>query len=197
MLSDFHFIVNGTGKNNSLEEYYTLYSIRKKNDKERELFQKIQASLRKQITAKLTSDERYKRIFKKELIQHDLLEYIKKYPDSADKESLISEFRNFTVYFTGFNENRKNMYSEEEKSTAISYRIINENLPRFVDNINIFSIISNTEIAKSFDELYKEYESYLQVISINEIFILGNFNVVLTQKHLDVYNSIVGRINQS
>lgn len=49
--------------NNSLEEYYTLYSIRKKNDKERELFQKIQASLRKQITAKLTSDDDIKGFF--------------------------------------------------------------------------------------------------------------------------------------
>lgn len=196
MLSDFHFIYNSSGRNNSLEEYYTLYSIRKKNDKELELFKKTQTSLRKQIADRLTGDERYKRIFKKELIQQDLIEYIKNYPDSSDKEKIISEFRNFTVYFTGFHENRKNMYSEEEKSTAIAYRIVHENLPRFIDNMNVFSVISDSPVSESFEGLYKEYEEYLQVISLGEIFMLDSFDIVLTQKHLDVYNAIVGQINQ-
>lgn len=196
MLSDFHFIYNSSGRNNSLEEYYTLYSIRKKNDKELELFKKTQTSLRKQIADRLTGDERYKRIFKKELIQQDLIEYIKNYPDSSDKEKIISEFRNFTVYFTGFHENRKNMYSEEEKSTAIAYRIVHENLPRFIDNMNVFSVISSSPVSESFEGLYKEYEEYLQVISLEEIFMLDSFDIVLTQKHLDVYNAIVGQINQ-
>ena len=31
------------------------------------------------------------------------------------------------------------MYLEEEKSTAIAYRLINENLPTFVDNLKIYN----------------------------------------------------------
>ena len=36
------------------------------------------------------------------------------------------------------------MYSAEEKSTAIAYRCINENLPKFLDNIKVFK---NADIA--------------------------------------------------
>lgn len=35
------------------------------------------------------------------------------------------------------------MYSDEEKATAIAYRLVNENLPRFFDNIVIFNKIGH------------------------------------------------------
>ena len=60
---------------------------------------------------------------------------------SDEERTLIKEFKDFTTYFKGFYENRENMYSAEDKSTAISHRIIHENLPKFVDNINAFSKI--------------------------------------------------------
>ena len=55
-----------------------------------------------------------------------------------EEKELVNEFRDFTTYFTGFHENRKNMYVADEKATSIGFRLINENLPKFIDNLNIF-----------------------------------------------------------
>lgn len=49
--------------------------------------------------------------------------------DKKEALSLVREFKGFTTYFSEYHENRKNMYSADEKSTAIAYRLINENLP--------------------------------------------------------------------
>lgn len=195
-LSDFRLKMASEGRNNSLEEYFTLYNIKRKNDKELDLFKKVQASLRKQIVTRLKDNDRFKRIDKKELIEQDLMEFVADMPDAEDKKRLISEFKSFTVYFTGFHENRKNMYSDEEKSTAIAYRLINENLPKFVDNMNVFAVIRNSDIADKFDDIYGQYEKYLQVHSLSGMFSLDYYDIVLVQKHIDVYNAVVGQLNQ-
>ena len=84
------------------------------------------------------------------------------------------------------------MYSEEEHSTAIAYRLIHENLPRFIDNIAVFEKVRLSPVADNFSELYKNLESYLNVLEIDEIFKLDYFNMVLTQSQIEVYNAIIG-----
>ena len=44
----------------------------------------------------------------------------------------------FFTYFSGFNQNRENYYSADDKATSVSNRIIGDNLPKFVDNIFSF-----------------------------------------------------------
>lgn len=44
------------------------------------------------------------------------------------------------------------MYLEEEKSTAIAYRLINENLPTFVDNLKIYN-----KLLKFIPEIIEKY----------------------------------------
>lgn len=192
VLDGYRLPVKSQGKLDSLEEYFYYYHLGQKSDKERDTFKKIQAALRKCIAKQLKNSERFSRIFKKELIQQDLIDFVSGSPEADNEISLISEFKNFTVYFTGFHENRANMYSEEEKSTAIAYRLINENLPKFVDNIDVFRKIANTEIAENFKSLYKTFEEYLQVEKLEDLFSLDYFSFVLTQKHIDVYNAIIG-----
>ncbi|MDR1987441.1 MAG: hypothetical protein LBQ24_01385 [Candidatus Peribacteria bacterium] len=60
----------------------------------------------------------------------------------------------FFTYFSGFNQNRENYYSADDKSTAVSNRIVNENLPKFVDNILLFEK-QKYEYVKIFEELKK------------------------------------------
>lgn len=192
VLDGYRLPVKSQGKLDSLEEYSSYYHFAQKSDKEREAFKKIQAALRKYIAKQLKNSDRFARIFKKELIQQDLIDFVSSRPEAESEIGLISEFKNFTVYFTGFHENRANMYSEEEKSTAIAYRLINENLPKFIDNIDVFRKIANTEIAENFKSLYKTFEEYLQVEKLEDLFSLDYFSFVLTQKHIDVYNAIIG-----
>lgn len=192
VLDGYRLPVKSQGKLDSLEEYFYYYHLGQKSDKERDTFKKIQAALRKCIAKQLKNSDRFARISKKELIQQDLIDFVSSRPEAESEIGLISEFKNFTVYFTGFHENRANMYSEEEKSTAIAYRLINENLPKFVDNIDVFRKIANTEIAENFKSLYKTFEEYLQVEKLEDLFSLDYFSFVLTQKHIDVYNAIIG-----
>lgn len=188
-LGDFELQLQDKGRKNSLEEYYALYQCKRTEEEEKNAFTKVQKNLRKQISDRLTDLDVYKRIFKKELIKEDLLEYV---TDTAEKE-LVEEFRDFTTYFSGFHENRKNMYSDEDKSTAISYRIIHENLPKFIDNgFSISKIIAIPEMQNHMKELYKDFEAYLNVESLTDLFRLDNFSMVITQTQIEVYNTIIG-----
>lgn len=188
VLSKFNLVYVDEGKKNSLQEFYFYYMCNSKEDTLKNHFENIQKNLRTQIVNCFSSDARFKRIDKKELIQRDLLTFVTK----EDDVQLINEFKEFTTYFTGFHENRKNMYSNEAKSTAIAYRIIHENLPRFIDNISVFEKVAVSLVSEHFTTLYTDFEEYLNVKNISEIFKLEYFNEVLTQKQIDVYNAIVG-----
>lgn len=187
ILDEFKFHEN-EGKKNSLEEFYICYMCKTKDEAQKKQFEEMQDKLRKQLADIFAKDDKFKRIDKKELIKIDLLNFV----TSQEDRSLIDEFKDFTTYFTGFHENRKNMYSAEAQSTAIAYRMIHENLPRFIDNMSVFDKVAASPIAEYFSELYTNFEECLNVAEITEMFRLDYFNVVLTQKQIDVYNSIIG-----
>lgn len=156
-LSGFTFDTEADGRsNNSLSEYYLYYNLKKRNEQEQKTFKTIQNNLRKQIVNKLTQSEKYKRIDKKELITTDLPDFL----TNESEKKLVEKFKNFTTYFTEFHKNRKNMYSKEEKSTAIAFRLINENLPKFVDNIAAFEKVASSPLAEKINALYEDFKEY-------------------------------------
>ena len=116
----------------ALETYYNLYSCVNKTEKMVKDFENIQDNLRKAISSALKKDDRYKRIDKKELIREDLINFL----ENEKEKRLVEEFHDFTIYFTGFHENRQNMYSSEAKSTAIAYRLIHDNLPKMLEAVS-------------------------------------------------------------
>lgn len=172
-----------------LDEYYGLYEIAKRNDNEEKQFKSIQQSLCKQIAERFTSHKQYKNLFGKELIKDILIEYTQ---GTTEEQELIRGFSDFTTYFTGFNQNRQNMYSYEDKSTAISYRIIHQNLPKYIDNIRVFSIIQKTSIVENFPELLQNVKVKADIDSVDEYFTVEGFNRVLSQSGIDTYNTILG-----
>ena len=193
-LTNFSLKAASDDHNDSLEELYQYYNKDKKDEKEKAIYEKIQSNLRKQIARKLTQSEAYKRISKKELIQEDLLNFVWDDPNRESKTQLIQEFKDFTTYFTGFHENRQNMYSEEAQTTAIAYRLIHENLPKFIDNIHTFAKLMQTPIVDNLPQLYADFKERLNENSIDALFQLDYFNTVLTQKQIDLYNAVVGGI---
>lgn len=168
---------------------YLYHNIRNKTEDIQKALSKVRDNLRKQIVVQLTKNEIFKRIDKKELIQNDLIDFVKNEPDANEKIALISEFRNFIVYFKGFHENRKNMYSDEEKSTSIAFRLIHENLPKFIDNMEVFAKIQNTSISENFDAIQKELCP--ESVAFADMFELGYFNRTLSQKQIDTYNIVI------
>ena len=172
----------------SLEEYSSLLSKSKRDADDEDKLEKIKENLRKQIVNAFKSGNTYGDLFKKELIKNHLPDFV---TDEEEKQ-VVEHFCNFTTYFTGFHDNRKNMYSDKAKSTAIAYRLIHENFPRFFDNLRSFAKISESEVANRFPEIESAFSLYLNVEHIADMFHVDYFPVVLTQEQIDVYNNIIG-----
>ncbi|MBL7823553.1 MAG: type V CRISPR-associated protein Cas12a/Cpf1 [Saprospiraceae bacterium] len=178
----------------NLESYFELYKIQDKNDEQKKEIQEIQNKLRKQIAdrfskhPKLEIQKKYKNLFGKELINIDLKEFV----ETEIDKSIVDNFEKFTTYFTGFNENRKNMYTAEDKSTAISYRLIHQNLPKFIDNLKIFEKLKESEINSELVSIQNEIGNFFKINNINEVFQLDYFNEVLSQTGIDIYNQVIG-----
>lgn len=196
-----------------MEEYYESYMSKSNDENVSKTFKEIQENLRSVIVKKLTDDNAYANLFgnkliesykdkeeKNKIIDSDLIQFINSAePSQLDSMSqdeakkLVKEFWGFTTYFVGFFDNRKNMYTSEDKSTGIAYRLINENLPKFIDNMEAFKkAIAKPEIQANMEELYSNFAEYLNVESIQEMFQLDYYNMLLTQKQIDVYNAIIG-----
>lgn len=178
-LSDFKF------EQNSLETYVALAEDTNRDEK---VFDEIKKTLRKQIVETFKKGGSYSDLFKKELIQKHLPEFV----SDEEEKKMIANFSKFTTYFNGFNENRKNMYSDEDKSTAIAYRLIHENLPMFVNNMKSFSRIADSDVHQHFTEIESSFSEYLGVEHLEEMFQLDYFSETLTQEQIAVYNHIIG-----
>ncbi len=179
-----------------LMEYEQIYNISNKTTDDKKRLFGIQKNLRSQIANALTKNPKshvksmFANLFKKELIQNDLYNWV----DFNHKE-LLDGFKRFTTYFKGFNENRKNMYSADEKSTAISYRLVHENLPKFIDNIHIYNKIKKNFPNLILSILESDLESVIQGKPLDEIFSLPYFNQTLTQTGIEIYNHVIGGIS--
>lgn len=170
-----------------VDEYANLYWKSNKDDSDIKAMESLENDMRKQISKQLKSNARYKRLFGKELICEDLPAFL---TDKNERET-VECFRSFTTYFKGFNTNRENMYSSDEKSTAIAYRCINDNLPRFLDNVKsfqkVFDNLSDETVTKLNTDLYNIFGR-----NIEDIFSVDYFEFVLAQSGIDIYNSMIG-----
>ncbi|MFN4234893.1 MAG: type V CRISPR-associated protein Cas12a/Cpf1 [Bacteroidia bacterium] len=182
-------------KLNDFADLYFATPERKKEDSYKKELEKVQSALRKDIASAFKSGEAkeiFEKIDKKELFT----ELLEKWIIDADKKEIIEDFKTFTTYFQGFHQNRKNIYTDEAKATAIAYRLIHENLPKFLDNIRIFEKVKEVpELYEKCTNLYNDIQEYLNIKKIDEAFTVEYYNNVLTQKQIDVYNLIItGRI---
>lgn len=138
-----------------------------------------------EIKSKFDNDEEFKILFGKDFIKKVLMNWDKLNDDDKNK---VGRFEKFTTYFTGFYENRKNIYSTEGKSTEIVNRLFNQNLPKFLDNCKLKDQIIGI--------LPKGINEQLKVVlgnnKIEDIFEVEYFNNVLTQEGIDKYNQIIG-----
>ena len=170
-----------------VDEYANLYWKSNKDDSDIKAMESLENDMRKQISKQLKSNARYKRLFGKELICEDLPSFL----TDKDERETVECFRSFTTYFKGFNTNRENMYSSDEKSTAIAYRCINDNLPRFLDNVKsfqkAFDNLSDETIIKLNTDLYNIFGR-----NIEDIFSVDYFEIVLAQSGIEIYNSMIG-----
>jgi len=195
-------LVDFTKHLDTLKTFQELYLKRGKTDKEKEELEKLSADLRKLIVSYLKGNvkektqhnlnpikERFEILFGKELFTNE--EFFLLAENEKEKKA-IQAFKGFTTYFKGFQENRKNMYSEEGNSTSIAYRIINENLPLFIENIARFQKVMSTIEKTTIKKLEQNLKTELKKHNLPGIFTIEYFNNVLTQEGISRYNTIIG-----
>ena len=103
----------------------------------------------------------------------------------------IKTFNRFSVYFGNYQDNRNNMYSEEAQSTSIANRIVNENLPKFLDNIIVYQRLK-ANCPNELKEIETNLSTTLNGLSLDDIFVPEYYNNCLTQNGIEKYNWILG-----
>ena len=164
---------------------------------------KLQKKLRKQIAQQIKETKGYENLFKKELITEILPAWLEENQgaksealpdiDSEEYPDIIAEFKKWTTYFAGFYENRKNMYSKEAKATAIAFRIVHENLPKFLDNCARWH-----QLECEFKDIFQSFKSEISDlekaadVELRQVFQIEFFNRCLNQSGIDHFNLILG-----
>lgn len=96
-------------------------------------------------------------------------------------EKLIKSFDKFSTYFTGFNQNRQNIYSKEAQSTAVSCRVVHENMERHFSN------------CLRLERIKEKYPDLAEILSgYQRRFTPSAFLDCLPQSGIDAYNEAIG-----
>ena len=173
-----------------LEEYMEFYtkSHIQFDDKD---FIKLRDTMRKELIKEFESQPFFKGLFKEEILSKLAKDYVKEKSGGEKYVEILDCFNKFSSYFTGFFENRKNVFSAEAKSTSLAYRIVEENLPIYIDNINAFKrIVTTIE-----PDLMQVQDGILHLTDFKELgeaFTLEGYNKVLSQSSIDAYQALIG-----
>lgn len=165
----------------------------RKNEEKRKLFLDKCTALRKKLVREAFPSEFKKKLTSGKLFSEILPDWVAQENTTRSNEKKLfwsDTFKRFSTYFTAFHENRENMYSDEDKSTAIAYRLINENLPRFFDNIENFGKIQKA--LKEWTNVFTDKEKQLlNEKAIISIFALENYLNCITQDGITNYNNLI------
>ena len=213
-----------------LQSVFDTYKSLKKNRNDQELktiYAEQQESLRKFIGKGIKNTTGFSSLFKADLIsgkgekdsqlvawlrhesKNGKIDWVEEHGFKSNDEviSLINGFARWTTYFAGFHKNRENMYSVEAKSTSLIYRIVHDNLPKFLDNVEKWEVLqkyiqngldfssveTNMEEEFCFDLIDRETgEVITEQYRLDQVFNLESFNFFLSQNGIDKYNFILG-----
>ena len=113
----------------------------------------------------------------------------------------LRSFNKFYTYFSGFNENRANVYDTKgDISTSIMHRTFSENLKFHISNIKKWETVKKSlmKYEKEFYEKNYDWKEKLNELagvcrhSLDEIFTVENFIRFVNQSGIDRYNEYIG-----
>lgn len=180
-----------------------LKDYQKDKTKNKEL-EEVQKKMRLAIGKLFSEDERFKVLTAptpKDLFNKLLPEYLPNLDNTDLKKEAIETFKRFSTYFKGFQENRKNVYSIEPIATAVPYRIVHDNFPKFIQNIDIYNYLIEKS-PKVISDTEKELAEILCGKKLKDVFTVNAFNDFLMQKGsdkqkgIDFYNQIIGGVSE-
>lgn len=171
---------------------------KEKSDKNKKALENAQEKMRSKIFDILSKSKYYEELIastpKKLLNDTELLKKV--IGEAYAENTELKTFNGFATYFKGFQENRKNIYSSNAISTAVPFRSVHENFPKFLANIEIYNNINET-CAEVLDDAKKELQPFLDSMSLSDIFSIDFYNRLLSQNGIDYFNQILGGVTQS
>ena len=176
-------------------------------DKKSKTFQKLQGEMRGKIRKAFTEHgwwlyiASYSQLigsFTKKMVEDDD-DFVKSIQESNPKMGLdrdmmiqaIETFKNFSVYFGNYKANRDNMYSEKDQTTSVANRIVNENYPKFLDNIVVYNRLKDTCYSE-LNAIEDNLSAILNGLSLDDVFTPKYYNKCLTQDGIEKYNWVLG-----
>ena len=108
-----------------------------------------------------------------------------------EKKDKMSRFKSFELYFDNYFENRKNLFSSENKASAVANRIVNENLPKYLNNARKWERI-RSQYPDLMQTIRTESEAQLNIGSFEDMFNPSLFFDFLKQKRIEDYNMALG-----
>jgi len=162
-------------------------SLTNRSQDSKKKLEELQKVFRKKIAEKLAGHTHFKELIAstpKELFEKIL-------PNHFGKEESIEAFKRFSTYFKGFQENRKNIYSAEAISTGVPYRIVHDNFPKFLSNIETYRNIQK-HCPSVLTDAEAELKDLLKGRKFTEIFNIDYFNNVISQDGIDFFNQVIG-----
>lgn len=157
----------------------------------RKTLEKVNSEYRKKIVAHLKMDEMYK-----DLTASTPSDFFKVMKNQAKEKNIplnegVETFASFACYFKGYQENRKNIYSDEKQVTAAANRAINENFLRYLECCNIFKhLLEKYPIVVS--DAQKELKEVLLGQNLADVFTVKNYSRVLAQSGIERFNVLLG-----
>ena len=161
---------------------------RDNNDDTKKALEKEQENMRKQIASALKDFRHFKELTAP--TPQKLIDNI--FPDIYDDEALKS-FNRFALYFKGFQENRNNIYSADAISTGVPYRLVHDNFPKFLANIEVYENIKAI-CPEVIDQVATELQPFLEGVTIDDIFKIDFYNALMTQEGIDFFNQVLGGV---
>ena len=116
----------------------------------------------------------------------------KRFEDSgAEVPEALQTFSRFAGFFKGYQENRRNIYSDEAQATAAANRAVNENFPKFLEDVRIFRHIAETYPSVLADA-EKELAPLLKGRPLASLFEPAAYGLFLSQSRIDFFNQVLG-----
>lgn len=202
---DFSSISENLSKDN-LEKYEKLFFIEKKKrteEEEKEL-NELNKYLVKSVSNLFQKSKNssishiFKNIFKKEIIETILPEYVENHTEELTKTLIKNKkidendilidiinvfYKNFT-YLKDIQVAMENIYGEKESS--IAHRVIKVNLPKFLKNKKLFESIKEKHTDFDWTKIEIDFPNNKNVFS------LDYYSNLLLQKNINDYNTIIG-----
>lgn len=152
----------------------------------------VQMDFRKMISALLKTDEAYK--FLTAATPEKMFAEMRHRLESAgvEKPEALETFSGFAGFFVGYQENRRNIYSDEAQATSAAYRAINENFAKFYDDCRLFRYIAET-YQSIVSEASAELSQFLpEGTTLDSLFCSAAYSKFLSQVGIDFFNQVLG-----